>query len=247
MISLHPLLCPCLPAGPPLLCSRNPHTMHNGLLSSSSPMPPTSSLPPLQSLYFLFRSNLRGSICQMYRFPIKAQYLYSHQGGDICVCLHACNPGRTACREGCVHECARVSVWVHFIVHRLQGVKYPRSSWMQDSHQGDMNEVKHIIPVTHHILSAHAASGLPAPGPGHFNDHDGGKAENLFPSQTQNRTAWPHVGNCGGGHVHCLCRPTPTNLHHWSCVQARKTMSFRDVPQWDLLTQQPCATAMLLK
>lgn len=31
-----------------------------------------------------------------------------------------------------------------------------------------LNEVKWIIPVTHHIPSAPAASGLPAPGSGHI-------------------------------------------------------------------------------
>lgn len=135
--------------------------------------PPPSSLPPLQPLSFLFRSNLRGPICQMYRFPIKAQYLYCHHAGDICVCLHACNPGtRTDCREGCVHECvhecAHASVWVHFFAHWFQGVKYARSSCRQESHKGDMNEVKRTIPVTHHIPPAHTASGLPMPGSGHI-------------------------------------------------------------------------------
>lgn len=124
-------------------------------------------------LSFLFRS--RGPICQMYRFPIKAQYLYCHHAGDICVCLHARNPGtRTDCRKGCVHECARecarASVWVHFFAHYFQDRKYARSSWRQKSHKEDMNEVRRIIPVTHthHIPSAHVATGLLVPGSGHI-------------------------------------------------------------------------------
>lgn len=61
----------------------------------------------------------------------------------------------------CVHECARASAWVHFFAHWFQELKYARSNWRQESHKEDMNEVKEIIPVTHHIPSAHASGGHP--------------------------------------------------------------------------------------
>lgn len=174
----------------------------------------------------------------MYRFPIKAQYLYCHHAGDICACLHACNPGtRTDCREGCVHECvhecARASACVHFFAHWFREVKYARSNWGQESHKEDMNEVKQIIPVTSHSISARfrwASGGLPVPASAHvlvimieerlweftFSHHKH--------KITQRDHTWATVGV--GTCAACAVQPPQTCiLHRWSCFQARKAMS----------------------
>ena len=129
MISLHPSVCPCLPASSLPPCFRHPGyaPVH------ASPAPPPrslpSSLPPLQPLYFLFRS--KGPSVGCIDFPSKpSASTVTMQVTYVCVCGRAVGT-RTDCSGGVherVHERARASVWVHVFAHWFQGVKYARSS-----------------------------------------------------------------------------------------------------------------------